>query len=236
MRWGAGALGLGVMLAGALAAGAAGLAPATAVPGPLRTVATDQKVIALTFDWSWGTVMGPKVLAILERERVPATFFLSGPWALRHPELVGAVRRGGFEIESHGQAHVNFSGLSREGVARNIQAAGAILREVAGVTPRFIRPPNGDWSRASLEVAHSLGYRIVLWGTDSLDWMNPGVHAIVKRVLARAHPGDIVLLHSSDTCKETDRALPAIIAGLRQRGYRFVTLAQLLSLAGPAAP
>lgn len=234
-RWLTGWLGLGVLLLVAMGAlsGGSRAAPGSGIAGPLRSVATDQKVIALTFDWSWGTVMGPRVLAILQREHIPATFFLSGPWALSHPELVDAVRKGGFEIESHGQAHVNFSGLSREGVAKNIQAADAILREVARVHPHFIRPPNGDWDRRSLEVAQSLGYRIVLWGTDSLDWMNPGVEAIAHRVLARAHPGDIVLLHSSDTCKQTDLALPAIIRGLRAQGYRFVTLSELVNIGTP---
>jgi len=200
----------------------------TSPPQPLRTVAVTQKELALTFDISWGTVMPPKVIAILVREKVPATFFLSGPWAGHHPEIIAMLRHDGFQLESHGQAHVNYSGLSRAGVEQNITAAQDILTPMVGAKPDMVRPPNGDYDRRTLEVAQQLGYTIVLWGTDSLDWMNPGVETITRRVLTRAHPGDIVLLHASDTCKQTDIALPAIISGLRKQGYKLVTVDQLL--------
>jgi polysaccharide deacetylase family sporulation protein PdaB len=203
-------------------------AAATTPPQPLSTVAMTQKELALTFDISWGTVMPPKVIAILVREKVPATFFLSGPWSGQHPEIVTELRQDGFQLESHGQAHVNYSGLSRDGVAQNIMAAQNILEPLVGKKPDMVRPPNGDYDKRTLEVAQQLGYTIVLWGTDSHDWMNPGVGVITGRVLRLAHPGDIVLLHASDTCKQTDIALPAIISGLRKQGYKLVTVDQLL--------
>lgn len=211
-----------------------GVAPP--LPQPLRSVPVSGKEIALTFDISWGMVMPPKVLAILVKEKVPATFFLSGPWAERHPDLVLQMVRDGFQVESHGQAHVNYSGLSEEGIAANIRQADDILKRITGQKIDMVRPPNGDYDKRTLAVANRLGYTVVLWDTDSLDWMNPGVGNIVRRVLHRAHPGDIVLLHASDTCKQTDLALPAIIAGLRQAGYTFVTLDQLLSAYRATAP
>lgn len=201
---------------------------AATAPPPLRTVPMRAKELALTFDISWGTVMPPKVIAILVRDKVPATFFLSGPWSQHHPEIVQEIRRDGFQIESHGQRHVNYSSLSDFGVRENLQASAAILKEVAGTKVDMVRPPNGDYNQRSLAVAAELGYTVVLWGTDSLDWMNPGVGAITQRVLRLAHPGDIVLLHASDTCKQTDLALPAIISGLRSQGYKLVTVDRLL--------
>lgn len=209
-------------------------ATATSAPPPLRTVAVAGKELALTFDISWGTVMPPKVIAILVREKVPATFFLSGPWSGQHPEIVAELRHDGFQLESHGQAHVNYSGLSRAGISQNILAAQAILQPLTGLKPDMVRPPNGDYDKRTLEVAAQLGYTVVLWGTDSHDWMNPGVGVITDRVLRLAHPGDIVLLHASDTCKQTDIALPAIIAGLRKEGYKLVTVDQLLKDAAKA--
>jgi polysaccharide deacetylase family sporulation protein PdaB len=244
IRWGRGerhrflvtALVLALVVA-FLALGRGGGEPGVAppLPEPLRTLTVPGRLIALTFDISWGTVMPPKVIQLLAREKVPATFFLSGPWAEHHPDLVQQLVRDGFQVESHGQAHVNYSGLSAAGVAANIRAAGAILERLTGRRVDMVRPPNGDYDRRTLEVAKRLGYTVVLWGTDSLDWLNPGVGRIVQRVLSRAHPGDIVLLHASDTCKETDLALPAIIAGLRERGYTFVTLDGLLRAARQGA-
>ncbi|CAB1128880.1 NodB homology domain-containing protein [Candidatus Hydrogenisulfobacillus filiaventi] len=235
---------LGLVLAVWLAwAGGWGRALAMAPPSPLppgaerwtlRGVKTDRKVVALTFDISWGTVMPPKVFAILEREHVPATMFVSGPWAGRQgADLVRRMAAAGMEVESHGWAHVNYTGLSDQGVQDNIRRAGAVIRQLTGRDPRFVRPPNGDFSPRTLAAARAVGYTTVTWGTDSLDWMNPGVDTIIRRVVTRVHPGDIVLLHASDTCKQTDLALPAIIRDLRARGYQLVTLEQLLQTGTP---
>lgn len=231
----AGVLAIGALLIslGSLGPTRPGTASARRIE-PLRTVATSKKLIALTFDISWGAVMPPKVIAILKRERVAATFFLSGPWSLRHPQVVKDLLAAGFEVESHGQAHVNFSHLGTAGVRQNVEAANAILTSL-GAHPTFIRPPNGDYSQTSLQATADLGYTTVIWGTDSLDWMNPGVGAITDRVLRRAHPGDIVLMHASDTCRQTDLALPAIIGGLKKDGYTFVTLKGLLTAAKTAS-
>jgi polysaccharide deacetylase family sporulation protein PdaB len=228
----------GALVAGALGVAARVVAPTVATVAAmdrysLRDVRTDQRALALTFDISWGTVMPQKVLTILVREHVPATFFLSGPWAAQHPDYVRTLVRDGFEVESHGWAHVNFSGLGYDGVVANIRRADAVLRELTGRPVRFIRPPNGDFNRTSLAAARSLGYTTVTWDTDSWDWMNPGVDTIVRRVVERAHPGDIVLLHASDTCKQTDAALPVIVRDLRGKGFHLVTLEDLLRLGEP---
>jgi polysaccharide deacetylase family sporulation protein PdaB len=226
--------GILVAAAAVIAAGARLTLPqpvAAPAPGlePLRTVPIATRELALTFDISWGQVMPPKVISILERDRVPATFFLSGPWVRHNPELVHRIAANDlFEIESHGEAHVNLSGLSSAAVTANLRAANEAIEAVAGVRPTLVRPPNGDYNARSLAATQALGMRTVIWGTDSLDWMNPGVDVIVRRVLKRAHPGDIVLLHASDTCKQTDLALPAILAGLHKEGYRLVTVTQLL--------
>lgn len=196
---------------------------------PLETVPTTRKVLALTFDISWGKIMPPKVVSILKAEHVPATFFLSGPWIRANAAFVRSMAQvPSFELESHGEAHVNFSGLGEVGVIRNLQQASNALFAVTGRRPTMVRPPNGDYNRTSIAATASLGLRTVIWGTDSLDWMNPGVGVIISRVVKRAHPGDIVLLHASDTCKETDLALPVILKDLRAKGYTFVTVAELL--------
>ncbi len=212
---------------------APGAAMAPADRYTLRGVDTTQRALALTFDISWGTEMPAKVLAILVRDHVPATFFLSGPWAEANPDYVHQLVADGFQVESHGWAHVNYSSLGYQGVVANIRRANQVLATLTGHAITYVRPPNGDFNAAALAAAHALGYTVVTWGTDSLDWMNPGVSVIIHRVVSRAHPGDIVLLHASDTCKQTNLALPAIIHDLRARGYRLVTLAELLRMGPP---
>lgn len=199
----------------------------------LRDVNTTHKVAALTFDISWGTVMPPKVLKILVTDHVAATFFLSGPWAKQNPAMVAQMVRDGFEVESHGWAHVNFSSLSTAGIVRNLSETNAVLTALTGKSPTFVRPPNGDFNSRSILAARSIGCTTVTWGTDSLDWMNPGVFTIVSRVVQRIHPGDIILMHASDTCKQTDIALPIILKDLTAKGYRLVTLKTLMTYGTP---
>jgi polysaccharide deacetylase family sporulation protein PdaB len=199
---------------------------------PIYSAKTDEKVIALTFDISWGQKMAPKVIDLLKQEGVKATFFLSGPWAKNHRELVERIKVDGHEIESHGQEHVDLNTLGRERAAKNIAAAHAILEELTGRGPTYIRPPNGAFDKESVQAAKDLGYATVIWSVDSLDWKNPGVDTIINRTVKLIHPGAIILMHASDSCKQTDQALPVVIRTLRQQGYKFVGLDELIRTYG----
>jgi len=199
---------------------------------PIYSAKAEEKVVALTFDISWGQKMAPKVLDVLAQEKIKATFFLSGPWAKNHEELVKRIQADGHEIESHGQAHVDLNTLGREGAAKNIAAAHTILQDLTGRAPTYIRPPNGAFDKESVQAAKDLGYATVIWSVDSLDWKNPGVNVIVNRTVRLAHPGAIILMHASDSCKQTDQALPTVLRTLREQGYKFVSLDDLIRTHG----
>ena len=198
-------------------------------PAAVYSVQTDKKLIALTFDISWGEKRTEPILKILEDKGVKnVTFFLSSPWSKSHPEIVDKIVKSGYEIGSHGNKHVNYSELSDEEIRSQIQTAHSVLQEVTGTAPNLIRLPNGDFDKRVLRIADELNYTTIQWDTDSLDWMNKGVDNIINRVVSKAHAGDIVLLHASDSCKQTHEALPAIIDQLRAKGYEFVTVSELL--------
>jgi polysaccharide deacetylase family sporulation protein PdaB len=198
-------------------------------PAAIYSVQTDKKVIALTFDISWGDVRTEPILKVLEEKGVKkASFFLSSPWAKTHPQIVDKIVKGGYEIGSHGHKHVNYSSLTDEEIRTQIRTAHQILSDVTGKTPKLIRLPNGDFDKRVLRIANELNYTVIQWDTDSMDWMNKGVDTIINRVVTKAHPGDIVLMHASDSCKQTHEALPIIIDQLRAKGYEFVTVSELL--------
>lgn len=206
----------------------------TGSPGAIYSVPTGQKVVALTFDISWGEKTPGPVLDVLEQKQVKkATFFLSGPWTSTHPEIAKRIKNMGFEIGSHGHMHKNFSEYSNDWIDQQVRKAEEAIYDVTGVKTNLIRTPNGDFNKRVLEKLHSMGYTTIQWDTDSLDWKNPGVDAIVNRVLSKAHPGDIILMHASDSCKQTAEALPRIIDGLRAKGYEFVTVSELINGANP---
>lgn len=201
-------------------------------PAAIYSVPTEKKVIALTFDISWGEKRAEPILKVLEDKKVQkATFFLSSPWSKSHPDIVNDIKDGGFEIGSHGHKHVNYSSLSDEEIRTQLTTANSILTDLTGKEPNLVRLPNGDFDKRVLKIADSLNYKVIQWDTDSQDWKNIGVQNIVDRVVTKAHPGDIVLLHASDSVKQTHEALPLIIDELRKQGYEFVTVSDLLTQA-----
>ncbi len=199
-------------------------------PSAIYSVATNKKMIALTFDISWGDKRAEPIIDILNQKGVKnVTFFLSSPWSKNHQEIVKKIVESGFEVGSHGHKFVNYSSLSDEEIRKQIRTAHQVLTEETGTAPKLIRLPNGDFDQRVLKIANQLHYTVIQWDTDSLDWKNIGTDNIVGRVVSHAHPGDIVLMHASDSAKETAKALPLIIDKLKQEGYQFVTVSQLIS-------
>ncbi|KIL39734.1 polysaccharide deacetylase [Gordoniibacillus kamchatkensis] len=198
-------------------------------PAAVFSVPTDKKILALTFDISWGEKRTEPIIKVLEDKKVKnATFFLSSPWAKAHPEVVGRIVKDGYEIGSHGHKFTNYSELEEADIRKQILTAHQLLSEATGKSPTLIRLPNGDFDKRVLTIADSLGYTVIQWDTDSYDWKDIGADSIVKRVVTRAHPGDIILLHASDSSVQTAAALPQIIDQLRAKGYEFVSVSELL--------
>ncbi|RKD22662.1 polysaccharide deacetylase family sporulation protein PdaB [Ammoniphilus oxalaticus] len=199
-------------------------------PAAIYKVDTDQKKLALTFDISWGEQQVSPILEILEEKEVSkVTFFLSGEWTKEHPEIVKQIDELGYEIGSHGYKHINYSRLNDDEIKAQIRQADQILHEVVGKKPTLLRAPNGDIDKRVLKIATDLHYSVILWDTDSKDWLRPGVEEIVQNVVGKAHRGDIILFHASDSATQTHLALPEIIDHLRKDGYEFVTVTELIT-------
>ena len=195
---------------------------------PIYEIKTDKKIVALTFDISWGNKTPQPVIEILRENDVKCTFFLSGPWVKQYPEIAKQIKADGHEIGSHGHRHIDYSKISKTEIKEEITKAHKNIKEVTGVDANLIRTPNGDYNDQVIEAIREIDYQAIQWGTDSLDWMNPGVNTIIERVSNRAHPGDIILMHASDTCKQTPEALPTVIKNLKDKGYEFVFVSDLL--------
>ncbi|MUT68229.1 polysaccharide deacetylase family sporulation protein PdaB [Paenibacillus sp. NEAU-GSW1] len=199
-------------------------------PAAIYSVPTEKKVIALTFDISWGEKRTEPIINVLKEKGVTqATFFLSSTWSQSHPDIVKKIIDAGYEIGSHGHKHDNYSKLSDDEIRTQIQTAHSILSDITGKQPNLIRLPNGDFDKRVLRIAEELNYKVIQWDTDSMDWMDIGTDKIINRVVTRAHNGDIILMHASDSAKTTHEALPVIIDELRSKGYEFVSVSELIS-------
>jgi len=199
-------------------------APASAMQ-PVYQGSGQQKEVALTVNVFWGEEYIPRMLAVLQEEKVPATFFIGGQWAEQYPALVREIARRGNEIGSHGYAHPHPDQLSVADNINDIRRAEEILTKINGTRPQLYAPPYGEHGSAVLQAAADTGYRTILWSVDTIDWQKPSPEVIHQRVLGRVHNGAIILMHPT---APTVEALPGLIRELKRQGYRPVTVSTLL--------
>ncbi|WP_019638676.1 polysaccharide deacetylase family protein [Paenibacillus fonticola] len=190
------------------------------------------KQIALTFDDVPDPRFTPKVLDVLKQHGVKATFFVVGHRAKKHPELLQRIHREGHVIGNHSYFHPLFKKKSVDEFKNEIKRTEKLIEKLIGYKPRFIRPPYGEINEEQLKWAKKNGYKIVNWNVDSLDWKALDKNKVKHNVLSTVGPGSIVLQHagggSGSDLTGTIEALPDIIRILRNRGYRFVTIPELL--------
>jgi peptidoglycan/xylan/chitin deacetylase (PgdA/CDA1 family) len=194
----------------------------------VRIAGAQHREIALTFDDGPGPYT-PQVLAVLQREHVPATFFEVGILERYFNASTTEIAADGDVIGDHTEVHTAMSKLSpAKQRAQLLEQASAIERYGASF-PRLFRPPYGLWNAATLTLLHRYRMLMVLWTVDTNDYRRPGVRAIVHSAVAGARPGAIILLHDAGGDRsQTVAALPKIIAALRRRHYDLVTVPRLL--------
>jgi peptidoglycan-N-acetylglucosamine deacetylase len=186
-----------------------------------------KREVALTFDDGPGPYT-PAILRILERERVPATFFVVGQSLNSFSASLRRELQGGFPVENHTERHLELSQLGASAQQREIEDQMIRVQSMGAKRPLFFRPPYGSFDRQTLKILHQKRLLMVLWSIDTDDWRQPGVSAIVDTA-SRARAGDIVLMHDAGGDRsQTVAALPQIIRRLRARGLRLVTVAQLV--------
>jgi peptidoglycan/xylan/chitin deacetylase (PgdA/CDA1 family) len=168
-----------------------------------------------------------KVLDLLKRKQVHATFFVLGQLARLRPGLVRRMVREGHAVGNHSWNHPEFFGLPASRVRSQLARTDRVLRRTLGREPVLMRPPFGEVTAAERRICRRLGEAIVLWDVDPRDWKDRKASTVAKRVLKRARRGSIILTH--DSLKTTRKAYSRIIDGLHKRGFTLVTVPQLLA-------
>lgn len=193
---------------------------------PIYYVATQEKKIAISFDASWGAEYTPSILQILRHNNIKTTFFLTGFWIEKYPDLVKKIVAEGHELGNHTYTHPHLNTLDKPAIKNELERVHAALTALTGREPRLFRPPFGEYSNKVIETANELGYQTIQWSVDSLDWKELGKQTIVKRVTDKLHPGAIVLFHNNG--RYTADALPEIISFAKSQGYTIVPISELL--------
>ena len=158
---------------------------------------------------------------------MPATFFVVGSWVDKYPESVKALSDAGHQIQNHSNTHPHMPQLSKEQMRDELQSCNKKIEAITGVCPTLHRPPYGDYDNALIEANQSLSMYTIQWSVDSLDWKeNATPDSICKRVISKVKNGSIVLFHND--ADHTPEALPTILKCLKDEGYEFVFISDLI--------
>ena len=192
------------------------------IPNPPVDCRID-KCIALTFD-DGPTSNTFGILKSLKRAGAKATFFAIGLQLREHPEIANLVVSQGHELGGHSYDHRKLQYFSRAELERDFSYVSKLMFEATGSRPKIFRPPFGEFDNLVQEVAQA---PVVLWSVDPKDWLTRNPDETYERVVENAKPGAIVVMH--DNLASTRFALPKILKTLKSRGYRFVTVSELIT-------
>ncbi|MCA9436813.1 MAG: polysaccharide deacetylase family protein, partial [Candidatus Omnitrophica bacterium] len=186
---------------------------------------SDRQVVALTFDD--GPIPGKTepILDLLGENQVPATFFVLGENAERHPEILKRMVREGHEIGNHTVHHPDLTKLSTAKVREEIKGCQKIVEDAVGCKPRFFRPPYGAANLTTMSILSSQNLSAVFWSIDPQDWRGGSEQEIVSDIDSHLDNGAIILLH--ERSPNTGESIPTLIQTVREKGFRFVTMSEM---------
>jgi peptidoglycan/xylan/chitin deacetylase (PgdA/CDA1 family) len=214
--------------------------PSVASPAPSPTTSVTEKItftdvnvdgpyIAMTFDDGPHATNTPTLLEMAAKRHIKLTFFVLGECIEQNPDVLRREVAEGHEIGNHSWSHPNLAKLADEGVRAQLQRTEDIIVKTTGIKPKLMRPAYGELTkRQRILVNHDFDYKVILWDVDPLDWKRPGPNVVAQRIIAGARPGSIILSH--DIHPPTIAAMPQVFDALLAKGFKFVTVSELLAM------
>jgi probable sporulation protein (polysaccharide deacetylase family) len=183
--------------------------------------------VSFMINVAWGTEFIPQMLAILDNEKVSASFFVVGSWAENNEDLLRQISNSGHTVENHGHTDTKvYTELSPEELEVGLGKVNSLVQNVTGRKPKYYTPHKGEYNDLVLEAVSRQEMRTVLWSVDTIDWMLPGAEAMKSKVLENLHGGAIVLMHpTEDTVTFLREAIPRI----KDQGFQIVNIEKLLN-------
>ena len=193
---------------------------------PIYSVETEEKKIAISFDCAWGVEYTDKLLDIMAKNDVRCTFFAVQFWVEKYPEYVEKIITAGHEMGTHSRTHPYMSTLTKEQIQDELSTSSQAIEKLTGQKVTLFRPPYGDYDNTLIDTCTEMGLYPIQWDVDSLDWKNLSATEIAMRIINGAKNGSIILCHNNGL--HTAEALPLIFSTLKNRGYTFVPISELI--------
>ncbi len=195
---------------------------------PVSSVETDKKQVALTFEAAYGNADISKILDILEKQDVHATFFLTGGWVEEYPDDVKAILAAGHDLGNAGDNHKHMPQLTAQELQEEIEQAHTKVQALTGYEMFLFRPPYGDYDNHVISSAAKCGYYSVCWDVDSLDWKDYGADSILNQVLKGGNLQNGSIIRCQSGTKYTAAVLDDLIKGIREQGYEIEPVSRLI--------
>ena len=193
---------------------------------PIYSVATNEKKIAISFDCAWGVDYTDKLLQIMAQNDVRCTFFAVQFWVEKYPEYAAKIVDAGHELGTHSRTHSYMSKFSAEQIRDELTTSCAAIERATGQKTNLFRAPYGDYNNTLISTATEMGLYTIQWDVDSLDWKNLTSTEIALRIVNGTKNGSIILCHNNGL--HTAEALPMIFSTLKNRGFEFVPIGELI--------
>lgn len=193
---------------------------------PIYSVGREDKVVSISFDCAWGTEHTDDILNALRVGEVSATFFMVEFWTEKYPDYVKKISDAGHEIGTHSATHSYMSKQNAEEIKLELKTSSEAITQITGKEVELFRAPYGDYDDELIRTASEAGYYTIQWDVDSLDWKDLSATDIAMRVINGVQSGSIILMHNNGL--HTAEAVPIILETLKNRGYTFVPIGELI--------
>ncbi len=194
-------------------------------PAPIYRGNPEKPMVSFLINVAWGNEHLTKMLAILDKHHVSATFFLEGRWVKENPDLAKMIADTDHEVGNHSYSHPKMETLNSASIKKELIKTNEIIESTVGKRVKWFAPPSGSFRDEVVEIASDLHMGTILWSVDTIDWQKPAVSVIIERVAKKVHPGAMILMHPTEP---TANALEEIILAIKKKNLRMGTVSQLL--------
>lgn len=194
-------------------------------PAPIYRGHPNKKMVGLTINVAWGNEYLPRILEILKKHDVKATFFLEGRWVKENLRFAKMIVDANQEVGNHSYTHPNMKTLSSDEIREQLQKTNRMIEVVTNQKVRWFAPPSGSFRDEVVKIADDFQMGTIMWTVDTIDWKRPEPDVLLQRVMRKIHPGAIVLMHPTSSTAE---ALDTMIKKLKEQGYKVGNITELL--------